>query len=87
MHAIILPAGLPRHSHHRTGTARHEPSSPSCTIILAGLVVIAFGLFWWVGSYSDRDLCQPISHPLSREDAELQRPTSSAQLRARRICG
>ncbi|WP_245284640.1 hypothetical protein [Bradyrhizobium sp. th.b2] len=24
------------------------------TVILAGLVVIAFGLFWWVGSYSDR---------------------------------
>ncbi|TWB93476.1 hypothetical protein FBZ93_11080 [Bradyrhizobium macuxiense] len=24
------------------------------TIILAGLVVSAFGLFWWVGSYSDR---------------------------------
>ena len=24
------------------------------TIILAGLVVIAFGLFWWVGKYSDR---------------------------------
>lgn len=24
------------------------------TVILAGLVVIAFGLFWWVGVYSDR---------------------------------
>lgn len=24
------------------------------TVILAGLVVSAFGLFWWVGSYSDR---------------------------------
>ena len=24
------------------------------TVILAGLVVIAFGLFWWVGRYSDR---------------------------------
>ena len=24
------------------------------TIILAGLVMGAFGLFWWVGSYSDR---------------------------------
>lgn len=24
------------------------------TMILAGLVVIAFGLFWWVGKYSDR---------------------------------
>jgi hypothetical protein len=24
------------------------------TVILAGLVVIAFGLFWWVGTYSDR---------------------------------
>ena len=24
------------------------------TIILAGLVVMAFGLFWWVGRYADR---------------------------------
>jgi len=24
------------------------------TVILASLVVIAFGLFWWLGSYSDR---------------------------------
>ena len=24
------------------------------TVILAGLVLCAFGLFWWVGSYSDR---------------------------------